>query len=78
MTEESYPYTSGTTGDETTCIYDGEGVTLVADYGQVAEDTDSIKARLELGPCSVAVAAGNAVFQSYSSGIVTEADNCPT
>jgi len=33
MTEDSYPYTSGTTGDETTCNYDGEGVTLVADYG---------------------------------------------
>lgn len=79
MTEESYPYTSGTTGDETACVYDADvGVTLVADYGQVAEDTDSIKARLEEGPVSVAVAAGNNVFRNYTSGIVTEADGCPT
>ena len=79
MTEASYPYTSGQTGDETKCAYDkDEGVTYVADYGQVDADTDSIKARLEMGPVSVAVAAGNDVFRNYSSGIVTEADNCPT
>ena len=41
-------------------------------------DTDCIKARIEQGPVSVAVAAGNNVFRNYSSGIVTEADNCPT
>ena len=63
MSEESYPYTSGTTGDETTCVYDeAEGITLVKDYEKVAEDTDSIKARIEMGPVSVAVAAGNRVF----------------
>ena len=27
---------------------------------------------------SVAVAAGNNVFRNYTSGIVTEADDCPT
>ena len=61
----------------TTCVYDkAEGITYVTDYGQVAMDTDSIKARIELGPVSVAVAADNDVFWNYSSGIVTEADNC--
>ena len=79
MRESDYPYTSGSTGDETPCAYDeSKGVTLVADYGQVAEDTDSIKARIEQGPVSVAVAAGNDVFRNYTSGIVTEADGCPT
>jgi len=41
------------------------GITLVVDYGQVAEDTDSIKAAIENGPVSVAVAAGNNVFRNY-------------
>lgn len=79
MAEKAYPYTSGKTGDETACVYDeAKGITLVLDYGQVKEDTESIKARLELGPVSVAVNADNKAFRNYSSGIVTEADNCPT
>ena len=79
MRESDYPYTSGTTGTETPCAYDeSKGVTLVKDYGQVAEDTASIKAAIENGPVSVAVAAGNDVFRNYSSGVVTEADGCPT
>ena len=79
MTEADYPYTSGTTGKETTCAYDAsKGVTNVSSYKQVSEDTDSIKAALEQQPCSVAVSAGNDVFRYYTSGIVTESDGCPT
>merc|ERR1711981_535781 len=56
MTEADYPYTSGTTGEETTCAYDAaEGVTYTTGYAQCAENTDSIKACIEQGPVSVAV-----------------------
>ena len=79
MREADYPYTSGTTGDETDCAYDSsKGVTTVSGYKQVSRDTDSIKAAIEIGPVNVAVAAGNDVFRNYSSGVVTEADGCPT
>ncbi len=79
MRESDYPYTSGTTGTETACAYDeSKGVTFVTDYQQVAEDTASIKAAIEQQPVSVAVSAGNDVFRYYTSGIVTEADGCPT
>jgi C1A family cysteine protease len=79
MAESDYPYTSGTTGKETTCAYDAaKGVTNVSSYKQVKKETASIKAAIELGPVNVAVSAGNDVFRNYSSGIVTEADGCPT
>jgi len=79
MRESDYPYTSGSTGEETTCAYDAaEGVTYTSGYAQCSPDTDSIKACIEQGPVSVAVAAGNNTFMGYSSGIITEADGCPT
>jgi len=79
MKESDYPYTSGTTGKSTKCAYDeSKGVTNVSSYKQVSKNTDSIKAALELGPVNVAVSAGNDVFRNYTSGIVTEADGCPT
>jgi len=79
MAEEDYPYTSGDDGRETRCAYDeSKGVTYVSSYKQVSKDTESIKAAIEIGPVSVAVAAGNDVFRNYSSGIVTEDDGCPT
>ena len=79
MQESDYPYTSGTTGTETACAYDAaKGVTNVSSYAQIAEDTESIKAAIENAPVSVAVSAGNDVFRYYTSGVVTEADGCPT
>jgi C1A family cysteine protease len=79
MRETDYPYTSGTTGDETECAYDeSKGVTNVSGYQQASPETESIKAAIEIGPCSVAVAAGNDVFMNYSSGIVTADEGCPT
>ena len=79
MTEDDYPYTSGTTGTETPCAYDeSKGVTNVSSYTQVQANTDSIKAAIEQQPVSVAVSAGNNVFRNYTSGVVTEADGCPT
>lgn len=79
MKEDDYPYFSGTTGKEGKCQYDeAKGVTNVSSYKQVSKDTESIKAAIEIGPVNVAVAAGNDIFRNYSSGIITEADGCPT
>ena len=79
MRESDYPYTSGTTGEETTCAYDeSKGVTNTKGYVHVAEDTASIKAAIEQRPVSVAVSAGNDVFMYYTGGIITEDMGCPT
>jgi len=79
MKESDYPYTSGTTGTESKCAHDeSKGVTNVSSYKSVKANTDSIKAAIEIGPVNVAVSAGNDIFRNYKSGIVTEADNCPT
>ena len=78
MRESDYPYTSGVDGKETKCAYDeSKGVTNVSSYQQV-KGTENIKAALEQQPVSVAVSAGNNVFRNYTSGVVTEADGCPT
>ena len=79
MQETDYEYVSGGTGQATSCAYDEAlGVTNVSGYTKVKKNTDSIKAAIEITPVNVAVAAGNNVFRNYKSGIVTEADGCPT
>ena len=80
MKESDYPYVSGSTGQaEKSCDYkEDEGITSVSSYIKVKSDTESIKAAVKIGPVSVAVAAGNGLFQSYTHGIITEVDNCPT
>ena len=79
MKESDYPYTSGTTKKVSSCAHDeSKGVTNVSSYVSVKTNTDSIKAAIEIGPVNVAVSAGNDIWYNYKSGIVTEADNCPT
>ena len=81
MRESDYPYVSGTTKEaQSTCNYDeSKGVTNVSSYGQVSGDVDSIKDAIKTkGPVSIAINAETKVFQTYKSGIITEADNCPT
>ena len=79
MRESDYPYVSGETKKGGKCHEDkSEGVTEVSSYKQVSKNTDSIKAAIEIGPVNVAVSAGNDIWYNYTSGIVTEADHCPT
>jgi cathepsin L len=81
MKESDYPYVSGTTKEaDANCSYDeSKGVTFVSGYEQVSADTDSIKAAIkDHGPVSIAINAETSVFQSYKTGIITEADGCPT
>jgi len=37
-----------------------------------------MKAALQNGPASIAVAAGNDCWRFYESGVLTEDNNCPT
>ena len=78
MRESDYPYTSGTTGQETACAFNrSESITGVWSYGQSHGTHANLKA-LARQPVNVAVAAGNSAFQSYSSGIITVSSGCPT
>ena len=63
--ESSYPYT----GADGTCSYnEGQGVTNVASYTDVAQDCSQLKAAVSRGPVSVAVEA-NFWWQMYFGGI---------
>ena len=77
MKESDYPYTSGTTGKETTCAYDkSKGVVEVSGYKSIKANVDSIKAAVEQQPLSIAVMADNDAFRYYKDGVIT-ADQCP-
>ena len=68
----SYPYTSGTTGITGTCKANTSiGVAKVTSYVQVGQTNDEIMAAINLKPVSVALDAARAVFQQYTSGVVT-------
>lgn len=74
MKESDYPYTAV----DGNCNYDAsKGVTEVSSYGRTI-GTNKNLAQLYQQPVNVAVAAGNAVFGSYQSGIVTADAGCPT
>jgi KDEL-tailed cysteine endopeptidase len=71
MTEDAYPYTSGT-GRSGSCKYEkSEGVGKVAGFEEVSKSTTQMKAAIMKGPVSVAVEADKTVFQHYRSGVIT-------
>jgi C1A family cysteine protease len=70
-TTASYPYTSGTTTLTGTCNWDGTGVAIVDSYVQVGQTNADIVAAINLKPVSVAIDAARAVFQQYTSGVIT-------
>jgi len=77
-TESDYEYSSsgGTTGTcETTCSPTGvnSGFTDVT-----PGDEDALKSAVAMGPVSVAIEADKSVFQLYSSGVFTSAEECGT
>lgn len=74
MKESDYKYTAR----DGSCKYDAtKGVTKVSSYGQ-SKGTNAILNQLNKQPVNVAVAAGNSVFGTYRSGIVTASSGCPT
>ena len=71
-TEANYPYTA-TRGS---CVNNNSGNVTATSYSQVSGDPDSIRAALSQTAQSVAIAAGNYYFQSYTGGILMDSSRC--
>jgi cathepsin L len=77
--ETSYPYTSGTTMKSGSCLYDStKGIVGVTSFTTVATDNTSIMTAIVQQPVSVALEADTAYFQTYTSGVLTDAAACGT
>ena len=67
-TEGEYPYTAR---DGTCHTHQTPGVGTVSSYQDIASRDTQMKAAISKGPVAVAIEADQAVFQSYSSGVIT-------
>jgi C1A family cysteine protease len=77
--EASYPYTSGTTTKSGSCMYNSSlGIQAVASWSTVGTDNTSIMNAIYQQPVSVAIEADTAYFQTYTSGVLTNAAACGT
>jgi len=77
--EASYPYTSGTTMKSGSCLYNSaNGVMNTTSFTTVATDNASIMTAIAQQPVSVAIEADTAYFQTYTSGVLTDAAACGT
>jgi C1A family cysteine protease len=75
MLEEDYPYTSGN-GSMSSCKYSEAQATdiTVSSYENVTpNNAEQMKAALNTAPLAVAIEADKRVFQSYKSGVLTDA-----
>ena len=75
MLEEDYPYK----GKDRDCQHDEDKIAVRAgDYTYIEGDIENAKIALQNGPLSVGVSASRRCWSDYKSGILSEADNCPT
>ena len=80
MTEDDYPYVSGTTRSKGTCAYDASKATAVtvSDYTAITVESESqMIAGLNKQPLAIAIEADKLCFQTYSSGVFDN-DACGT
>ena len=73
MTEESYPYISGSSTSKKSCEYDASQATDTMDKAvtDVTPDSvDQLKAAVAQQPVSIAIEADKFVFQTYQSGVL--------
>jgi len=79
MSEADYPYTSGETGKSGSCNHKPSlGLFGATGYVFVDSDTNSIMTAIYQQPQSVSVDASSTYFDSYISGVLTNADLCGT
>lgn len=77
MTNANYPYTSGSTQVDGACIRNAAlAEPNTNSWNWVAENTEAIKAAVDLRPVTIAIDASSYVFQSYKSGVIRDEDNC--
>ncbi len=78
-TETSYPYTSGVTRTAGSCQKcTSADVSFSGCYDVKQNDQVSLKAAVSQQPVVIAIEADTRYFQSYSSGILTDAIQCGT
>jgi len=79
MTDADYPYTSGRTGKETECAHDtNKTIGKVTQWGQIKDSIDSVKSKLKTHPMTIAIDAGDGVFQFYKNGVIGKNAGCGT
>jgi len=79
MTDADYPYTSGSTGTETQCAHDAsKTIGKVARWGQIRDNIDDVKEKLKTHPLTIAIDAGQGVFQFYKDGVIAADAGCGT
>lgn len=77
--ETDYPYTSGTTMKSGSCMYDAtKGHGGVTSFASIGTDVLSIQTAVAGMPASIAIEADTAYFQTYTSGVLTDAAACGT
>ena len=77
-TEDDYPYTSGS-GSSGSCKTSCSKAATLTGWSDVKSgDEDALKSAVEKGPVSVAIEADQSVFQLYSGGVFTSAEQCGT
>jgi len=77
--EANYPYTSGTTQKTGSCLYDStKGIGGIVSHTTVGTTTTAIMTAIAQQPQSVSIEADTAYFQSYTSGVLTNATKCGT
>lgn len=78
-TDASYPYTSGSGSSSSTCQKcTSAGVKFTNCYDVKTKDQTALKYAVAAQPVVVAIEADTRYFQSYSSGILTDAVKCGT
>ena len=82
MAEEDYPYVDGSwrsTDSAQACAHDDAKVASQAgESGQITTSVGDAVTKMQEGPLTFAVAAGNDCWRYYKSGILTSANGCPT
>jgi cathepsin L len=77
--EANYPYTSGSTGKTGSCTYDSaKGIGKVSSWTKCGTTIDAMKTCVAQQPNSVSIDAATTYFQSYSTGVLTNASACGT
>ena len=79
MMDSDYPYTSGRTGRETQCAHDATKTKgKVTQWGQIRNSIDDVKTKLKTHPMTIAIDAGDGVFQFYKNGVIAKDAGCGT